>query len=520
MQAVRSIAILEPTPREAAPIRTDDIAAFEASVEEAAASTDKRSDRRRLEQEPSDSASPIDGQADAAATQPPPAPVLTLPYPLTAIASSAGALDAKAPQAALAATPDVAGLVANTAPTAAPAALWNAALTSAAPEQAAQLQAAATPTSPTPLSMSQSPLAYTQPPSLPAAAAANPAAFAAATAEMQEIVAPIAAAGPRDLNTRAPIDAKKGDAGAMLRDVGQPAPALTAQGTGTQSVPTSSAPAPEAGSASTAASASQIDTLTPQDIGGAAPVAPTGVQRQNPTIRSGGAGKPDASANGAAHARVESPTPVTGRGSAVDNLALNTGLSFASTPGEDAAVASYSTGAAPPFNAAPNATPQTVMQTASAATVTAPTAARPMSAHQQVANQIIRQVSDQGAQFTVRLDPPALGRVDVRLQVGKDRSVSALISADQPATLTELARASRELERMLEQSGLAVANDGLQFSLRQDGGPGNNGGDKPELGAHDQAAPSDNTATEQQPAKPARPFGLETWRVGRVDLVA
>ncbi len=165
----------------------------------------------------------------------------------------------------------------------------------------------------------------------------------------------------------------------------------------------------------------------------------------------------------------------------------------------------------------------TISQAAQAASTLPGGPARTLSAHQQLAQQIVRQVSDQGARFTMRLDPPALGRVDVRLHVGHDRSVSALISAEQPATLTELARASRELERLLEQAGLAVANDGLQFSLRQDGGATGDQGGQDFAAAplpQNDTAQTERASTDMTKAAHVRPFGMETWRVGRVDLVA
>jgi flagellar hook-length control protein FliK len=90
--------------------------------------------------------------------------------------------------------------------------------------------------------------------------------------------------------------------------------------------------------------------------------------------------------------------------------------------------------------------------------------------------------SQSGAkQFDIRLDPPELGRVDVRLSIDAAGKASAHLTADQPQTLDLLQKDSTSLTRALRDAGLDVSQDGLNFSLRQqangqDGGnAGNNG---------------------------------------------
>jgi len=87
--------------------------------------------------------------------------------------------------------------------------------------------------------------------------------------------------------------------------------------------------------------------------------------------------------------------------------------------------------------------------------------------------------SQSGAkQFDIRLDPPELGRVEVRLSIDATGKASAHLSADRPETLTLLQKDSPILTRALREAGLDVSQDGLNFSLRQqaDGGNANNGG--------------------------------------------
>jgi flagellar hook-length control protein FliK len=87
--------------------------------------------------------------------------------------------------------------------------------------------------------------------------------------------------------------------------------------------------------------------------------------------------------------------------------------------------------------------------------------------------------SQSGAkQFDIRLDPPELGRVEVRLSIDATGKASAHLSADRPETLTLLQKDAPVLTRALREAGLDVSQDGLNFSLRQqaDGGNANNGG--------------------------------------------
>jgi flagellar hook-length control protein FliK len=89
--------------------------------------------------------------------------------------------------------------------------------------------------------------------------------------------------------------------------------------------------------------------------------------------------------------------------------------------------------------------------------------------------------SQSGAkQFDIRLDPPELGRVDVRLSIDTTGKASAHLSADQPQTLSLLQKDAPILARALREAGLDVSQDGLNFSLRQqahgqNGNDGNNG---------------------------------------------
>jgi flagellar hook-length control protein FliK len=171
---------------------------------------------------------------------------------------------------------------------------------------------------------------------------------------------------------------------------------------------------------------------------------------------------------------------------------------------------------------APEATPQQQTSpapvTASASsthtqhTVAEQSAARAAPAAHQVAREIVRKFDGGNTRFELRLDPPELGRVEVRMEVSRDHRVTAVIAADSPQALTELARHARDLEQMLEGAGLELSDSGLSFDLRQ---------------GSERAAPAEFSGSIADGAAPvedaapvaARPIGYERWRGVRVDMM-
>ena len=72
--------------------------------------------------------------------------------------------------------------------------------------------------------------------------------------------------------------------------------------------------------------------------------------------------------------------------------------------------------------------------------------------------------------FEIRLDPPELGRIDVRLDVGRDGQVTSRLVVERAETLDLLRRDAATLERALQSSGLRTDDAGLQFALRDQTG--------------------------------------------------
>jgi len=112
-----------------------------------------------------------------------------------------------------------------------------------------------------------------------------------------------------------------------------------------------------------------------------------------------------------------------------------------------------------------------------------PTAAPHQAANMQGLAVEIAARSQSGAkQFDIRLDPPELGRVEVRLSIDATGKAEAHLTADRPQTLDLLQKDAPTLTRALREAGLDVNQDGLNFSLRQQQQQA--GQDQPQLQSH------------------------------------
>lgn len=68
----------------------------------------------------------------------------------------------------------------------------------------------------------------------------------------------------------------------------------------------------------------------------------------------------------------------------------------------------------------------------------------------------------------MELDPPELGRVEVRMTFGKEKTLKAILTAEKPETFLMMQRDSQALERALQEMGLDTG-DGLSFELAEQG---------------------------------------------------
>lgn len=118
------------------------------------------------------------------------------------------------------------------------------------------------------------------------------------------------------------------------------------------------------------------------------------------------------------------------------------------------------------------ARPVSASNIADAATKLARAASRTTSlpqVYEQVSVRLNRMAKAGEKSMTVQLNPSELGRVEVKLEFGKDASVSARIMADNQQTLDLLQRDSKALERALTDAGLKLDQNSLQFDLRHGG---------------------------------------------------
>ena len=117
---------------------------------------------------------------------------------------------------------------------------------------------------------------------------------------------------------------------------------------------------------------------------------------------------------------------------------------------------------APPQQTAAN-TPATTAQVAQHVEVSA----APKPNLTSLAVEISAKSQSGAKQFDIRLDPPELGRVEVRLSIDSTGKACAHLSADQPQTLDLLQKDASILTRALRDAGLDMAQGSLNFSLRQ-----------------------------------------------------
>jgi flagellar hook-length control protein FliK len=93
-----------------------------------------------------------------------------------------------------------------------------------------------------------------------------------------------------------------------------------------------------------------------------------------------------------------------------------------------------------------------------------------------VALEIAASVKSGKSRFEIRLDPPELGRIDVRIDIDRNGQVTSHLTVEKAETLSILRQDAPQLQRALDDAGLKTASGGLQFSLRDQSSSGQNNG--------------------------------------------
>lgn len=112
----------------------------------------------------------------------------------------------------------------------------------------------------------------------------------------------------------------------------------------------------------------------------------------------------------------------------------------------------------------------------------------------QFAANLAQRVQGGSTKFEMRLDPPELGKVQVRLEVSADNRVEAVISSHRPEVLADLQRGADSLRRALIDAGFDAGADGLSFSLEQ----GSEGAEHADGDNNQPWASDSNVANEQE----------------------
>ncbi|MEO8683536.1 MAG: flagellar hook-length control protein FliK [Devosia sp.] len=117
----------------------------------------------------------------------------------------------------------------------------------------------------------------------------------------------------------------------------------------------------------------------------------------------------------------------------------------------------------------------------------------------QIAFELVRQVNDGNTRFQMRLDPPELGKIDVRLDIDRSGQVTARLTVEKAETLDLMQRDQRGLEKALQQAGLDSSKTNLEFSLKQNssGQQGQGNSDRQPFFGGDLAAEVEDTPPPQ-----------------------
>ncbi len=88
---------------------------------------------------------------------------------------------------------------------------------------------------------------------------------------------------------------------------------------------------------------------------------------------------------------------------------------------------------------------------------------------EQVAVKLHKAVKEGIQEITIQLRPAELGRIDIKLEFGADKTVTGTVLVDNQATLALLQKDADVLQRALQEAGLQADAGCMEFSLRDEG---------------------------------------------------
>jgi flagellar hook-length control protein FliK len=135
----------------------------------------------------------------------------------------------------------------------------------------------------------------------------------------------------------------------------------------------------------------------------------------------------------------------------------------------------------------------------------------------QIAFELVRQVNDGNSRFQMRLDPPELGKIDVRVDIDRTGQVTARLTVEKAETLDLMQRDQRGLEKALQQAGLDGSKTNLEFSLKQNPFSGQQGQDQ---GGRQPAFGGDTVAEAEEAPAPQINLYRASLSASGVNIIA
>jgi flagellar hook-length control protein FliK len=116
-----------------------------------------------------------------------------------------------------------------------------------------------------------------------------------------------------------------------------------------------------------------------------------------------------------------------------------------------------------------------------------------------VAVHVAKGAAEGKTDFVIRLDPPELGRIDIKLEMSHDGRVQAVLAADSAPVVDLLRRDAAALERAFADAGLKTDSGSLSFNLRQQQEQGQPGQHSRSGGQADSSGYADAADADPQP---------------------
>ncbi len=137
---------------------------------------------------------------------------------------------------------------------------------------------------------------------------------------------------------------------------------------------------------------------------------------------------------------------------------------------------------------------------------------------------IIQRLDGKSQQFQIRLDPAELGRINVSIEITKDKKATVTLAAKSAEALSELSKGSRALQDALAEAGIELEEGGLKLELSPDDSSSFtfNGDDSSQTANEKDGISKDaDSSNDQQSNEPYHITPeLTAWSRMRVDLKA